>query len=101
MVGQLFYWLGYVDGYCCMDYFSVTVRGLAAVGSPQPIAQGIEHLFLYITKKNVYSFFFNSSGRVHLLNFITWYRYSAIENQSACAHTHTHTHTQRYSLYCC
>ena len=28
----------------------MTVRGLAAVGSPQPIAQGIEHLFQCITK---------------------------------------------------
>ena len=28
----------------------MTVRGLAAVGSPKPMAQGIEHLFLCIAK---------------------------------------------------
>ena len=36
MVGQLLYWLGYVVGY---EYLHVTLRGSAAVGSPQPIAQ--------------------------------------------------------------
>src|SRR4029434_8704525 len=31
----------------------VTVRGLAAVGSVQPIAQGIQHLFLCVTSTNI------------------------------------------------
>ena len=34
----------------------LAVRSLAAVGSPQPIAQGISHLFLCITKLTAFTF---------------------------------------------